>query len=181
MSTVDRSGQPGEPDYRLTVYPSTTRLLLITIGALAFVIGGIFMSVQSLTVEGEIRTLIIGILATAFFGLCLIYCVAKLFARKPALVLDNSGVYDNASAVSAGFIAWNDIKIATSSEFRNQRTLAIAVTDPEALLTRISGFKRLAMRANIKLNGQPVNLPQAMLPIKVDELEKEINHMVHRA
>lgn len=53
--------------------------------------------------------------------------------------------------------------------------LAITVTDPVALLARVSLPRRLLMKANHRIVGTPVNLPQVGLPIKIDELSKELD------
>ena len=42
--------------------------------------------------------------SVAFFGLCGLYALAKLFDTAPGLVIDDQGIIDNSSGLSAGRI-----------------------------------------------------------------------------
>lgn len=175
MVGVQRSGQPGQPDYRLTVYPSVGRLLLVALGALMFVVMGVYLCFGDRSGPAVLG----GVLSILFFGVCLLYVLWRLIVRRPAVVLDNTGLYDNASGVSAGHLAWNEIsQIMVTFQDRYRRpTLSIQVTDPEALLARLPQVKRHVMQGNIKLNGAPVNIPQLLLPIKIHDLHREIQEV----
>lgn len=53
--------------------------------------------------------------------------------------------------------------------------LSITVTDPDAVISRASPWFRAAMRANSKMVGTPVNIPQNTLPMTADELSMELD------
>ncbi|HEY0098887.1 MAG TPA: STM3941 family protein, partial [Pyrinomonadaceae bacterium] len=98
------------------IYLSRTKILLLLLGAFAFVAAGIWMfslgdaSIQSQRRFNEplyVRGL--GLAAILFFGSCGLYALKKLFDRKPALVFNSSGIVDNASSVAAGLIPWSDV------------------------------------------------------------------------
>lgn len=178
LDKFHRSGQPGQTDYRFTVYPSRIRLALLALGALVFVLAGAFMCYTALadrtSSQPPVAIFAVGVLAVVFFGCCLLYGVVRLVLPKPAVVLDNTGLYDHASATSVGHLAWPDITDVATLSFGAQRMLSIRLTDPESVLSRASGLRRLALRTNVKLMGTPVNIPQTMLPIPVKQLEAEI-------
>lgn len=172
MNRIQRSGQPGQVDYRLTAYPSRIRLMLLVLGAFGFVLLGAFLAYNRS--QGGRGSIIVGVIAIMFFGFCGIYGVIRLVAPKPALVLDDTGLYDNASALGAGFIGWDSIHDVVLVDFQKQPMISIVVTDPEAVLSHVSGLKRKAMRANIRLLGTPVNIPKTMVPLSLEQLEAEI-------
>jgi hypothetical protein len=93
-----------------------------------------------------------------------------LLSPKPALVIDDSGFLDNASAVGAGLIPWAEICGVRVSAFRNQRFLAVYVNDPEKYLSRANAIKRSVMRANQSMVGTAITIPLSALSVSAEEL-----------
>ena len=151
------------------IYPSRGKLLLITCGGAGFVALGLWLSRSSDTEERWI-----GIASVVFFGLCMLYAVARLVRPTPALVIHPSGIFDNASALSAGFLLWDEIAGVYVAKLKNQRFLAIAVKDLEALLSRQSRLKARMMKMNVGLVGAAVNIPANTLPISLEDLIQNI-------
>ncbi len=178
-SRVLREGQPGQHDYRFVVYPSRSKLALFLLGAAAFVAVGVWMFSVAWTGESDeyppSLLFVFGTLAILFFGAGLMWGLVRLVAPKPAVLLDNEGLHDHASLTSAGFIPWSEIELVVNLSMGRQRMLSIQVRDPETLVARTSGLKRLALRANLKMSTTPFHIPQTLLPIRVKELEKEID------
>lgn len=111
-----------------------------------------------------------GVAAVVFFGLCGLYGFKKTFDKKPGLVLNSSGVVDNASGVAAGFIPWSDIAGASVYEIQGQKMLAIGLRDPRKYIDRGGGLKRTLNRMNYKMSGSPVTIPLTALEIDFAEL-----------
>ena len=151
------------------IYPSRGKLLLLSAGGVAFVALGFFMIPSP---DMEVR--LAGIAGVVFFGLCAIYAVFRLLRPSPALIIHSSGILDNASGLSAGFLRWEEISGIYVASIRNQRFLAITVKDVDAFLGRQSGLKAKMMKANIRLAGAPVNIPANTLPISLEELIQKI-------
>src|SRR5690242_14050541 len=149
----------------IVIYPSRNKLLLLTTIGAVFVMVGIFL-LRSSDVEERLA----GIAGIAFFGLCMLYAIWRLVRPTPALIIHPSGIFDNASGLSAGFLRWDEIKGAFVARIRNQHFLAIDVKDVEALLSRQSGLKASMMKMNVKLVGAAVNIPANTLPISLEEL-----------
>ncbi|WP_323847501.1 STM3941 family protein [Allosaccharopolyspora coralli] len=176
-----RAGQPGQDDYRFVVSQSRGKLALLVLGAAAFVAVGVWMCSTALNAQPGSSSrppelvLAFGALSILFFGACLLWGVTRLVAPKPAVVLDSTGLYDHASAAAVGFIPWSDIELVMEISMGWQRMLSIQVREPEAVVARTSGLKKLALRANLKMMTTPIHIPQTLLPVPVSELEREIN------
>jgi hypothetical protein len=60
------------------------------------------------------------------------------------------------------------------AQIKNQKFLAIAVTDVEGLLNRQTGVKAKLMKMNVRLAGSAVCIPANTLPISLEELIRNI-------
>jgi hypothetical protein len=158
------------PQPRVLIYPSRGKLILLLAGALLFVVAGIFM-IRS----GGTALTVLGVVAVAFFGSALPYFAYRLMRPRPSVIVDQSGIHDHASVACAGFIPWHEVRRYRTRLVGTQPMLAITVTDPGALLARVSPPRRLLMKANHRMVGTPVNIPQVGLPIKIDQLGRELD------
>jgi hypothetical protein len=154
-----------------------TKIALLLLGASAFVAAGIWMfslddaSIQSkrgfndpMSVHG------LGLASIVFFGICGLFALKKLFSKKPGLVFNNSGIVDNASSVSPGFIPWSDVMGAEILEIQKQKMLIIMVRDPQAYIGRGSLLRQTLNKANYKMVGSPISISPNTLGINFSEL-----------
>lgn len=160
---------------RIVVYPSRWKLLLLALGALLFVVFGCLIGLGWLDAPLD-QVIIAAYVGVPFFGLCFAYLVYRLISPKPSLIVDERGIYDNASALGAGWIRWEEIEEMYAFEYRGQTMLGIIPKDEEEILGRLSLLKRSVMRINTALPGVecPVNIPQTALPITIEELLQRI-------
>lgn len=148
----------------------------MALAAAGFVSVGLFVGFFSEIIEvGFGIIILVTYIGVPFFGLGLIYFLYRLVVRKPALVVSAEGIYDNASALSAGQLRWEEIELVCPYSFGSQRMLGITLKDEQAVLARQNFLKRLLMRVNKNLAGYLINLPQSSLPMTADELMPEIN------
>jgi hypothetical protein len=156
---------------------SKTKIMLLLVGASVFVAAGIWMfslddaSIRSrrgyndpLLVHG------IGLAAIIFFGIFGLYALKKLFDRKPALIFNNSGIVNNASSVSAGFIPWSEIEGAEIFQVEKQKMLIIRVSNPRKYIARGNPLSRALNKANHKMVGSPISISPIALEIDFTEL-----------
>jgi hypothetical protein len=156
---------------------SKGKILLLVIGAAAFVALGIWMyRLDPAWIESQPRfnnpliTHGIGIVSVVFFGLCGILGIKKMFDRRPGLILSAAGLSDNSSGVSAGVIPWDEIEGFGVFKIRSQKLLVIRLTDPEKYI-QAGGPGRRALRAmNFKLCGSPFTIASNSLKISFDDL-----------
>jgi hypothetical protein len=158
------------PQPRLLIYPSRIKLILLLTGALPFVVAGIFL-IRS----GGTAITVLGVVTVAFFGSASAYFAHRLIRPRPSVIVDQAGIHDHASVACAGFIPWREVRRYRTGLVGTQPMLAITVSDPGALLARVSPPRRMLMKPNHRMVGTPVNIPQVGLPIKIDELGKELD------
>lgn len=156
---------------------SKTKIVLLLLGASAFVAAGIWMfSLDDASIQSQRRfndplyVHGLGLVSIVFFGLCGLFALKKLFDNKPALVFNNSGIVDNASSVSAGFIPWSEVVGAEIFEIQKQKMLIIMVRDPQAYIARGSSLKRALNKANYNMVGSPISISSHALAINFSEL-----------
>ena len=162
MSSPDYLAQL-TPD-ALVLYPSRIKLLLFAALSALFVAGGFFMW------SNDRNDQLIAIADWVFFGLMLLWFLSRLGQRVPALIVNQSGIFDKSSGLSGYFLRWEEIDSVYISRLGQQRFLSIRLKDPEAFLSGFSGFKARMMRANMKLVGAPLNISANTLPMKLDDL-----------
>ncbi len=170
---LDSGPGVGEPAF--VVYPRRWKLALFASGSLAFVlaglwIGGVFGGARRSTAIIVVATYV----GVPFFALCFLYLLFRLVVRKPSVVVSEEGVLDNASALGAGMIRWEEIKDVRSRLFGTQRMIVIVLRDEQPILARQNPVKRFFMLLNKRLIGYAINIPENTLPLPAEELIREI-------
>lgn len=156
---------------------SKGKLLMILSGSILFVVIGLWFVISPPQIERGLFSnpaLILGtgIASIIFFGLCAFVVFKKLQSNKPGLVIDQSGITDNASALSAGHIPWSDIKGIRTIQMMNQQLIMVEVVNPEEYINRQSGaLKRKAAEINYKSYGSPISISANALKCNFAELE----------
>ncbi|MEL7296582.1 MAG: STM3941 family protein [Pseudomonadota bacterium] len=171
------SGHSNDTEDEVEIFRSKGKMLLLLIGALAFVAMGIWM----LTLSGDdirmgrrfnnpIFVKAIGIVAIVFFGYCAFFAFRKLLDNAAALVISSEGLVDNASGLAPGVIRWSEITDIGEYMVQRQRFIAILLVDPEAFVEKSGRLARMLARANASMSGTPVNIPTNALRIDHEEL-----------
>ncbi|MBC3873970.1 STM3941 family protein [Undibacterium flavidum] len=168
-------------DEKVIELSKTKILFLITI-ACGFVVGGLWMlQLDSAEIAAQRRfnnpILVhgIGVVSIAFFGLCGLFGVKKIFDKKPGLILSAAGIFDNSSGVSAGLVPWSEILGFDIFEVQKQKTLIVKIAKPERYIERGGFAKRALNRMNYKLCGSPIAITSNSLKIDFDELHNVCN------
>jgi hypothetical protein len=165
------------PTQKIEIPISKTKLIKILIAAIAFVALGIWMVVRKPTINNPlfgnpIVVFGIGIISILFFGLSGFMIFKKLKDTKPGLLIDERGVTDNASGVSAGHIPWADITAIKTAQVFTQKFILIIVKNPEDYIARqTSALKRQTMRMNFKTYGSPICITANTLQYNFIDLE----------
>lgn len=156
---------------------SKKKIALLLLGAGVFVAIGIWMfSLNDARIQsgrGMNDPMLVhglGLVAIVFFGIFGLVGLKKLFNNKPALILNKSGIVDNASAVSAGFIPWSEVVGTRIVDVQRQKMLVINVRDPEKYLARGSLLKQTLNKANYNMVGSPISISSVALAINFSEL-----------
>ena len=154
-----------------------SRMLTLIFLSLIFVgLGVVFLAFTTQGIGSEkIWLSAIGIVLVVLFGLCFCYYINVLIKGKPALTITEEGIIDNSSFIGAGLVRWEDIEDIDFINFSNQIFLGIFTFDPDLIVDRTSGFKRLLNNLNKGLLETQVNIPVKILAGSLDELVDEIN------
>jgi len=100
-----------------------------------------------------------------------VWLIIKLFNRKPGLVINETGITDNASSIKAGLIKWQDIKNIRSVKQHSNQLLLITVTNPNKYIDVAHSLKKPVLQMNINMHGTPVIIPSATLNYDFAELQ----------
>ena len=156
---------------------SKIKIILLIVGSAVFVAGGVWLlgldpeQIQSSRRMSNPQIAYgVGYVCIAFFGICGIYGITKMFDFKPGLIINSKGITDNSSAVAAGLIRWSDITGFSEFQVKSTKMLIIHVREPEKYVNRGSAIKRALNKANMKLVGSPISISANSLRIKYPEL-----------
>lgn len=160
---------------------SKIKILFIFFGAIAFVILGVLFLINPSMFISEVARnptiiFIIGLASVLFFGLCAIVAFRKLFDKKVGLVIDSTGIMDNASGLSAGQIHWKNVTNIKAIKVAGENLLMIIVNNPDEFINRQKNpiLKKMAKLNHINY-GSPISLSANGLKCKFSELDKILN------
>ena len=166
---------------------SKTRISWFFIGSLFFTALGIWF----ITAPPEIRhpllgnsTLIFvaGLSSLLLFGIMSVLYAVKLFQKAPGLIIDQAGITDNASGISAGLIRWEDLEKISVMELRKQKLLMLYVHNPQYYIERQrNGIKRKIMQINYNSFATPISISTNGLRCKFEELHTVLKHYMAKS
>lgn len=165
---------------------SKSKLILTFAGAVLFVALGIWFLLKPDTfvnpiLHSRVIVLIVGAASIVFFGLCAVIVFRKLFDNRLGFTIDNQGITDNSSGVSAGLIPWAEITDISTAQVHNQRFILVVVTNPEKYIEAQPGsFKRRMMKINYRIYHTPICISPNGLQCNFDELYQIILQNFHR-
>ena len=159
------------PD-RVEIPLSKVKIAVIMCGAILFVALGtwIFWMAERQQEFSPVQMKVVGASTIVFFGVCVLYMIAKIYDGKPGLIVDATGITDNSSGVSAGLVPWDSIRQIEEKQIKGQRFIAIKVDNPNRYIEKQSGLKRILMDMNYKMYETPIYISPNSLRIEYDEL-----------
>jgi len=153
---------------------SKSKVLVILMGAIAFLAGGIWILTLP-SAEVSFRGALAAWICIPFSIIVGAFALSRLWSNKPALIIDEKGITDNASGMAVGFVPWSDITGAGIGMFRKQQFLGIAVSNSEQYLAKANRLKRMLMKTNRSALGYVINIPQIALSVPIEKLLAHIN------
>lgn len=127
-----------------------------------------------------------GVLAAGFFSLTGLHGLAALLRTDPVLIVDSEGIDDRRTWFSVGRVGWDEMVDVQSVRFR---MVAVHLTDADAVLGRVSPWKRWLLRLDHRIFGTPVHLAlggleggrPALLDLLRERLEQATVRDLHQA
>jgi hypothetical protein len=141
-------------------YPSRTRLVLLGLGAAAFValglwMGGVFGPPPESDRYSASTIFAIGWICVVFFGLCGAAAIKKLFDPGEQLRIGRSGILT--TPWSDQTIPWSEITDVTVWSYRHQKMITLHLRDP-ARFPGGRGIGALLAGANRSLTGGDISI-----------------------
>jgi|WetSurMetagenome_2_1015567.scaffolds.fasta_scaffold39587_3 hypothetical protein len=188
------SQQAPETPQEIVIYPSRAKnaktLALAALGMVAAVAYFYFIDPARTSARHGAISLIDAIpysvlagVGVAWSVLCLaatVYLIRQMVHRRPALVINALGIYDSASAVAVGLVRWEEIQHISCYRFNGQPFLGIVPVDARVIASRLGLFKRHVFNANMGLGAAPINIPEAAIPMTVEELHRQIREYLEK-
>lgn len=107
---------------------------------------------------GKFFYIIIGIIALLFFGLCFAYIIKRIINPKPILIIEKNGVVDSSTAISIGFISFDDIEGFDITRLFSSKFISIYVNDLEKFTDKLSQKKKTWLQINKPFGKSPINI-----------------------
>ena len=159
------------PPDRLVIYLSPVRMLLVFLGATAFVALGVGILASGVTRGLPLWELILAVyVSIPFFGACGLYAAYRLLIRRPALESDGMGITDTSSALGAGRLNWDEVAHLVLYKPYGQAMLGIVPKDLGTFLNRQNAVRRYLTKLNLAWGFAPINVAQVGLRMKVGDL-----------
>ena len=161
---------------------SKTKIVLLLLGAVAFVMIGVRLWTISDSQIGynPHYVKLAAVSCVVFFSICVVYGFFKLFDSKPGLTIGPDGIDDNSSGVSAGHVPWNEIIGIDVTTISSQRFLVFLVEEPQKYVGRGNFLQRKLNAANLKLYGSPIQISSNSLKIDFRELTELVTQYYDR-
>jgi hypothetical protein len=150
-----------------------SKLALYALGSAAFVALGLFLVVvvgRDERYGGHYIAMAAGILAIAFFGLCLAAPIVKWFDRRDILVIDEHGIRD--LRLGRSTILWEDIRSISEFAVSRQRFFALDVDDPARYVDR--PLRRFMLPLNRAAGFSALNISAHGLDMSAAELRRAL-------
>lgn len=109
-------------------------------------------------------------LSAPLFSVPFLYSCYRVLKRSPALIINQEGIFDDASMLGAGMIRWEEIEQMVIFNVMNNRFLGIIPVDTQAILARQTSVKRFFLRIGNKPQTPPFAIPEGLLPMSLEEL-----------
>jgi len=112
-----------------------------------------------------------GLLCVVFCGIIAVIIFIKLFDRNPGLIINEKGIIDNSSGLSAGLVLWSEIQKIEIVTINNQKLIMFTLNNPYDYLNKVTNrMKRKAMEINYKWYGAPISISANSLQINFKDL-----------
>lgn len=151
------------------------KIIKLLIASVVFIAAGFWLLIYKPDLSGTmfgdpIMVKTISIFCMLFFSFAGVFFIKRLRAKKPALIIDETGITNYVSNISGMHIPWGDIRYIVTNRVFNQLFLMILVHNPEDYINKATNpVKRKLLSMNHKQYGSPVSI--AVNTIQCDLLQ----------
>ncbi|WP_121809259.1 STM3941 family protein [Mucilaginibacter kameinonensis] len=163
---------------------SKSKIIKGLLGSTAFVAIGLWLLIRQPHIGNPVfdNALVkygASIASIIFFGFAAFFFLKKLGDKKPGMIINNDGLYDNSSAATIGLIPWDDIIGVSVSSVMNQQFLIICLKNPEQYIAAQTNLiKKKSFGFNYKNYGSPIAISANTLQCNLYELKAQIENKI---
>jgi hypothetical protein len=166
----------------IVIYPNKRSLIGMAAGCSLFVGASLYFIIYGYNISGrdalgqffKAITPEIFYIGAPLFSLLLIYICYRLLKPAPSVIINEEGIFDNASLFGAGMIRWEEIESMFIYKIMDNPFLGIIPVSLETILARQSSIKRFFFKMNKGMTQAPFAIPESVLPMSVEELLAKI-------
>ncbi len=104
-----------------------------------------------------------GWIGLALFGPATAYLVYRGLRHRVELRLTADGFTDDSSLTAVGFVPWSEVAGVSTAEISKATMVGVQLRDADAFIAKLSWFRRIAARTNMRMFGVPVWINPARL------------------
>ena len=171
---------------KIEIYSSKKKSFLLLIASLLFVVGGIFMLVNTEIFTGyRDRSPIfikgIGIASILFFSLGIYVSIKQLLKNQLLLIIDKNGINVNPRKSLTESIDWKYIDGFSELKIQSTRIVIINVNNSDYWIDNEQNtLRKKLMKFNINNYGSPFNLSANSMEMNYNELLKILNESLNK-
>jgi hypothetical protein len=144
----------------------------------ALVSAGVVMTAASAWLWGQSDAGVVrfvGVPGVVFFSTGLLYALYRALRPRPAVILDDQGFVDHASAVGVGRVSWLEVDAIQVVAVSGRPMVSVVLRDRGSVFDHLSWWKRTLLGMNRRLpNVGDVNIPASVLPVPAVTFAREM-------
>jgi len=153
----------------VVILPTRSKTFANIFGSIMFAVAAVFFILTP-----DLYALLIGIAAFIAFSASAIYSTYRLISNAPVVVVNEEGIFDNASPFAVGWMDWSEIERIEPRRNYLTRLIGIRPHDRDAVFARVPPHRRWMVRALAVMSHAPINIPAALLGRRLDEVQRLI-------
>ena len=161
---------------------SNKKILLLILFSILFIIVGywLFFEVADNPTNYSVRRYspftikAVSILGFILGALGLVTSFINLLNNKPALMINQNGIYIY-FATSVTLIEWKDITDITTESVKSTQFLLIHIKNPEAYIEKANKLSQVLLKNSLKMYGTPISISSVAMKYNFEELESVIH------
>lgn len=163
---------------KVIVGRSRIKTFLLLLGAIAFVLIGIWMITTSGT---DVLEKVIGGISILFFGAAIPIGIKKLITNEPALELSENHLIIEPQSNKKFVLPWNIILEFDVINIKSTKIITIKVSNPKDWIDKETNpIKRKLMQFNLNSYGTPFNIASSGLDISHKKLMELLDNFLKK-
>lgn len=136
---------------------------------------GLMFHIEHIHLTLQIILKIVLFIGVFFFGFGAICFFKRGNKKREFLIIDNDGITDYTTAISLGFIPWEDIETVYVDGVLGERFIELEIKNEDKYLKNLNLLKKMFIYGNKKMGHQIVCITLNTTPYSISEVLSVIN------